>query len=339
MANEQKIFEVSKGALLLPPLPIDAPIFKGLSSALIRWDMLESDISSRANFSGFALIESPLLTARAYFLDSKFVAAFAFGDGKQAKPLTRETLISSYSTRDTNISLYTLDRYIVAMLSNASTWILELERTVPQASFNALFSQLGAQRHTGQLVVLDFDWRGVITMMEGQPILSSYESGSVTFYQHEALTRIAIEAEDAGVQLAVYGKGEFALLDQNAILNEGSFEEVVQTWAEILAFCEARTDAARGKMTFDTQWRAASLSLVERYPELDPFLDEVKFSNSSLTMRRPSPSAFEALIAAYLETLKRLGVNPGALYPLLMQIRDKHLKIWRAAGLEVICPF
>lgn len=338
MANEQKTFEVSKGALLLPPLPTDAPIFKGLSSALIRWDMLESDILSRANFSGFALVESPLLTARAYFLDSKYVAAFAFSD-KQAKPLSRESLISSYSTRDTNISLFTLDRYVVSMLSNASTWILELERTVPQASFNALFSQLGAQRHTGQLIVLDFDWRGVITLMEGQPILSSYESGSVTLYQHEALTRIAIEAEDAGVQLAVYGKGEFALLDQNAILNEGSFEEVVQTWSEIMVFCEARTDAARGKLTFDTHWRAASLSLVERYPELDPFLDEVKFVGSLLTMKRPSPSAFEAMIAAYLETLKRLGVNPAALYPLLMNIRDKHLKIWRAAGLEVICPF
>lgn len=338
MANEQKIYEMSKGALLLPPLPTDAPIFKGLSSALIRWDMLESDIASRANFSGFALISSPLITARAYFLDSKFVAAYAFND-KQAKPLTRESLISNYSSRDTNISLFTLDRYVVTLLSSASTWVLELERTVPQASFNALFSQLAAQRHTGQLIVLDFDWRGVITMLEGQPVLSSYESGDITVYQHEALNRIGIEAEDAGVQLAVFGKGEFALLDQNAILTEGSFEEIVQTWSEILVFCEARTDAARGKLTFDTHWRAAGLSLVERYPELDPFLDEVKFNRSTLTMKRPSPSAFEALIAAYLETMKRLGVNPSALYPLLMNIRDKHLKVWRAAGLEVVCPF
>jgi hypothetical protein len=111
---------------------------------------------------------------------------------------------------------------------------------------------------------------------------------------------------------------------------------VTAAWSELLAFTERRTDAARGKETFDRAWRESCLALAERYPELDPFLSDVKYFDGSLTIRTQTASVLEALVAAYGRSLARLGIPVEALEGLVQPIRDRHRAAWTAAGLESI---
>ncbi len=329
---------VAPVAVSLPPLPLDAPIFQALSSALIRWDMLEADVESRSFFSGFSILQTPQAVARAYFIDSRFAGVVARVGSDAVQAISRESFLSLYMSRDATISLYTLDRYAVQSLLEVTTWNLQLDRVVPQASVSAVMSGIEQQNLTSQLLTLGLDWRGLITYHGGVPVLSSYEQAGRTMFQHEALTRIALEATENGTRFAVYSKMGFSSLDQATILSEASFDELVRTWNEIITFCEKRTDSVRGKDTWDLTFRKARLALVDKYPLLDPFLDEVRYTAGVLIVSRPSKALFDGLVAVYLETLTMLGIPPQALYSLLSPIRDKHLRLWRAAGLEVICP-
>jgi hypothetical protein len=325
-------------ALALPPVPLDAPIFQRLSTALIRWDMLEADVQTRNQFSGFALIESPQVTAHAYFLDSRFVGIVASLGTDLPQLLTKEAFMPMYMHRDAIISLFNLDRYAVQVLLETPSWRLEYERTVPQASVSAVIAAIGVQHYSGQMVLSGADWRGVITLNNGQAVLSSFQQSDKLIFQQEALTRIALESGENGTRFGVFGPRAFSTIDENTILTEASFDEAVRAWNEILGFCEARTDAVRGKDTFDNAFRQARLALVEKHSVLDPFLDEIRFTASVLHVRQPSLEVFEALVPTYLETLRILGIKPEALYALLKPIRDKRLRIWRAAGLEITCP-
>ncbi len=329
---------LSARAFALPPVPVDAPIFQSLSSALIRWDMLEADVQSRSQFSGFSLLQTPQGAARAYFLDSRFVAAVGSIGNELGQMLNRDAFMALYMHREAQISLYTLDRYAVQSLLEIPNWRLDLERVVPQASVSAVMSSVTHQNVTGQMLLLGLDWRGVITYNNGAPVLSSYEQAGRVLFGHEALTRIALESTEDGTRFGIYSQNGFSTVDQETILNETSFDELIRTWNEILAFCENRTDSVRGKDTWDKAFRAARLEVVDRYPLLDPFLDDLRYTVGVLLVQRPSRDLFEGLVAAYLETLKQLGITANALYPLLIPIRDKHRKLWRAAGLEVVCP-
>jgi hypothetical protein len=334
--SNQKV--LPQRALGLPPVPLDAPIFQRLSSALIRWEMLEADVRTRNQFSGFALIESPQVTAHAYFLDSRFVGIVASIGADLPQLLTKEAFMPMYTHREAIISLFNLDRYAVQVLLETPSWRLEYERTVPQASVTAVMAAMSAQQYTGQMLVGGVDWHGVITLNNGQAVLSSFQQNDKLIFQQEALTRIALEAGENGTRFGVFGARAFSTVDEGTVLTDNSFDEVVRTWNEILGFCEARTDAVRGRETFDNAFRQARLALVEKHAVLDPFLDELRFTASVLSVRQPSLEVFEALVPTYLETLRTLGIQPNALYALLKPIRDKHLKIWRAAGLEVVCP-
>jgi hypothetical protein len=325
-------------AFSLPPVPLDAPIFQSLSSALIRWDMLEADVESRSQFSGFSLLRTPQAVARAYFVDSRFAGVLAQIGQEPVQALSRESFFALYMHREATISLYTLDRYAVQSLLEVTTWFKQLERTVPQGSLSATMAACEQQNLTGQLLVLGLDWRGVVTYNTGVVVLSSFEQVGKTLFGQEALTRIALEATEDGTQFALYSKTSFSTLDQDTILGEASFDELTRTWNEILNFCESRTDAVRGKETWDNAFRKARLSLVDNYPILDPFLDELRYTASVLIIARPSKELFEGLVATYLETLKLLSIPPQALFTLLAPIRDKHRRLWRAAGLEVVCP-
>ncbi len=329
---------ITPTAFALPPVPLDAPIFQALSSALIRWDMLEADVESRSQFSGFSVLQTPQAMARAYFIDSRLSGVVGQVANDTPQTLSREGFMSLYMNRDASISLYTLDRYAVQSLLEVTTWQLQLERVVPQASVSAVIAAIEQQSLTGQLLALGLDWRGLITYNNGAPVLVSYEQSGRTLFQQEAQTRIALESTEANTRFAVYSKNGFSSLDQDTILGESSFDELTRTWNEILSFCEKRTDAVRGKDTWDLAFRKARLELVERYPRLDPFLEELRYTAGLLIVASPSRELFEGLVAAYLETLKQLLIPPQALYPLLTPIRDKHQRLWRAAGLEVICP-
>ncbi len=325
-------------AFVLPPVPLDAPIFQALSSALIRWDMLEADVESRSQFSGFSILRTPTGVARAYFIDSRLAGVVGQIGAETGQILGREGFLSLYMNREASISLYTLDRYAVQSLLEIGTWDLQLERVVPQASVSAIMSSIEQQNLTGQLLTLGEDWRGVMTYNNGTPVLVSYEQAERVLFQHEAQTRIALESTEEGTRFAVYSKNGFSSLDQNTILSESSFDELIRAWNEILSFCEKRTDSVRGKDTWDLTFRKARLLLVDRYGTLDPFLDDLRYTASLLIVSRPSQELFEGLVAAYLETLKQLQIPPEALYPLIAPIRDKYRRLWRAAGLEVVCP-
>ncbi|MFN3266143.1 MAG: hypothetical protein ACK41E_04810 [Deinococcales bacterium] len=325
-------------AFALPPVPLDAPIFQALSSALIRWDMLEADIESRNQFSGFAVLCTPQAVARAYFVDSRFAGVLAQVGQDPVQALSRESFLSLYMHREATISLYTLDRYAVKSLLEVTTWSKQFERTVPQASLTATMASCEQQNLTGQLLVLGLDWRGVLTYNMGSVVLASFEQVGKTLLGQEAQTRIALEATETGTQFALYSKNAFSTLDQDTILTESSYDELIRTWNEILNFCESRTDAARGKETWDNAFRQARLALVDTYPDLDPFLDNLRYIAGVLIISRPSTEVFEGLVATYLETLKLLSIPAPALFPLLTPIRDKHRRLWRAAGLEVVCP-
>ncbi len=329
---------ITPTAFALPPVPLDAPIFQALSSALIRWDMLEADVESRSQFSGFSILQTPQAMARAYFIDSRLAGVVGQVATDTPQTLSREGFMSLYMNRDASISLYTLDRYAVQSLLEVATWQLQLERVVPQASVSAVIAAIEQQNLTGQLLALGLDWRGIITYNNGAAVLVSYEQSGRILFQQEAQTRIALEAGEDNTRFAVYSKSGFSSLDQDTILGEASFDELTRTWNEILSFCEKRTDSVRGKDTWDLTFRKARLQLVERYPLLDPFLEELRYTAGLLFIGSPSRELFEGLVAAYLETLKQLSIPPQALYPLLAPIRDKHRRLWRAAGLEVICP-
>ncbi len=329
---------VAPMAFALPPVPLDAPIFQTLSSALIRWDMLETDVESRSQFSGFAVLKTPQGLARAYFIDSRLAGMVGQMGQEIPQALTRDGFMSLYMNREASISLYTLDRYAVQCLLEVTTWGLQLERVVPQASVSAVMSSFEQQNMTGQLLTLGLDWRGVLTYNNGSPVLVSYEQAGRILFQQEALTRIALESTEDGTRFAVYSKNGFSNLDQNTILSAASFDELTRAWNEILSFCEKRTDSVRGKDTWDLTFRKARLVLVDRYPALDPFLDELRYTAGLLIISSPNAELFEGMVAAYLETLKQLAIPVAALYPLLSPIRDKYRRLWRAAGLEVICP-
>jgi hypothetical protein len=325
-------------AFALPPVPLDAPIFQALSSALIRWDMLEADVESRSQFSGFSILRTPQGVARAYFIDSRLAGVIGQVGNEAGQPLSRDNFLALYMNREASISLYTLDRYAVQSLLEVTNWDLQLERVVPQASVSAIMASMTQQNLTGQLLTLGTDWRGIMTYNNGTPVLVSYEQAGRVLFQQEAQTRIALESTEDGTRFAVYSKNDFSNLDQNTILSETSFDELTRTWNDILSFCEKRTDSVRGKDTWDLAFRKARLLVVDRYPILDPFLDDLRYTAGLLIVSRPSKELFEGLVAAYLETLKQLQISPEALYPLIVPIRDKYRRLWRAAGLEVICP-
>lgn len=319
-------------------MPLDAPIFQALSSALIRWDMLEADVESRSQFSGFSVLRTPQAIARAYFVDSRFAGVLAQVGQDPIQALSRESFFALYMHREATISLYTLDRYAVKSLLEVTTWSKQLERTVPQASLTATMASCEQQNLTGQLLVLGADWRGVLTYNMGIVVLASFEQVGKTLFGQEAQTRIALEATEAGTQFALYSKNAFATLDQDTILSESSYDQVTRAWNEILHFCENRTDSVRGKETWDNAFRRARLALVDKYPDLDPFLDNLRYTAGVLIISRPSTELFEGLVATYLETLSLLSIPATALFSLLAPIRDKHRRLWRAAGLEVVCP-
>jgi hypothetical protein len=337
---EKQLNQLSFGAaaFALPPVPLTSPIFQALSSALIRWDMLEADVESRSQFSGFSVLRTPTSLARAYFIDSRLAGVIGQVGNEPGFSMSRENFLALYMNREASISLYTLDRYAVQSLLEVGTWELQLERVVPQASVSAIMSSIEQQSLTGQLLTLGDDWRGVLTYNNGVPVLASFEQAERVLFQHEAQTRIALESTEDGTRFGVYSKRGFSSLDQTTILSETSYDELIRAWNDILSFCEKRTDSVRGKDTWDLSFRAARLVVVDRYPSLDPFLDELRYTAGLLIVSRPSKELFEGMVAAYLETLKQLKIPPEALYPLLTPIRDKYHRLWRAAGLEVICP-
>jgi hypothetical protein len=117
---------------------------------------------------------------------------------------------------------------------------------------------------------------------------------------------------------------------------EVTWPMVMAAWSELLAFTERRTNAARGSETFDRTWRESCIALAERYPELDPFFADVKYTAGTLNVRVQTPSIIEALLAAYQRSLARLGIPLEALEPLMQPIRARHQNAWAAAGLEAL---
>ncbi|WP_135228305.1 hypothetical protein [Deinococcus fonticola] len=88
----------------------------------------------------------------------------------------------------------------------------------------------------------------------------------------------------------------------------------------------------RANPAFSEAWRQVSMQLSGKHPVLDPFANEVRVLNGQLQVDKDAnPKELKpALLAAYLTTLRRLGLRLNDV-PAGELRRDEH---WRAAGLE-----
>lgn len=321
--------------------------------------MLEDDLGNRGGFSGVVEITTRDRLGRVYYLESQAVGSHVLSlDGLQ-RALGKGIVAELLREAEALLSVYALEPAVARLSIAAPNWSVLRSAPATPALLLEWLDELELNAHTGEFELATDRGIGSILFEYGQKVLISFSAPDAPpVFGLDALSMHKIAARWPDALLSVIGRETATVTSatpkastpaaspvaapQVAVVPSPppSFqpEEIIAAWREVLEFTEYRTDSARGKGQFDLAWREVCLGLVDRYPQLDPFLEDVRYRSGKLIVSRPTSASFEALGAAYTRVLAKLNVPSAAVRPLLVPLRDKHASVWREARLEVVCP-
>jgi hypothetical protein len=348
-------------------------VYRDLPSHAVDWSMIEEDLSHRPGFSGMIEVIATGISGRVFYLESQVIASHLFGP--QGFQRVRASSFVAQLLHDTKakLSVYAMDAAVVRPVVATPSWDVQRSVVANPAVFFEWLDQLELNAGTASIELLGSRGSGFVLFEYGNKVLICFQAatpGASAVFGMEALNmhKMAARWPDATLHLlardtttagfsASFGASSAGIAESSsgapkarAAAPSGTqssdktpsgtvlFPDMIAAWQAVLEFTEYRMDHARGQGTFDQVWREVCLELVDRYPQLDPFLEDIRYQNGVLSMHRPSGTGIEALSVAYLRTLGKLGIQIEAVRPLLKPIRDRHQPVWRAAGLEVVCP-
>ena len=353
-------------------LPTDRIVYRDLPSHAVDWSMIEEDLSHRPGFSGVIEVVATGISGRVFYLESQVIASHLFG--LQGFQRVRAPSLVAQLLRDANakLSVYALDAAVVRLVVATPNWDVQRSVVANPAVFFEWLDQLELNAGTASIELLGSPGSGFVLFEYGNKALICFQPatpGVSAVFGIEALNFLKTAARwpDATLRLLARDTTTAGFSAGGAVESPStspagptagervgvpsgtessgkkpsdavSFAEMITAWQAVLEFTEYRMDHARGQGTFDRVWREVCLELVDRYPQLDPFLEDIRYHNGVLSMHRPSGMGLEALSVAYLRALGKLGIQIEAVRPLLKPIRERHQSVWRAAGLEAICP-
>lgn len=354
-------------------LPTDRIVYRDLPSHAVDWSMIEEDLSHRSGFSGMIEVLATGISGRVFYLESQVIASHLFGMQGFQRVRAPSFVAQLLHDASAKLSVYALDAAVVRLVAATPNWDLQGSVAAKPEVFFEWLDQLELNAGTASIELLGSHGSGFVLFEYGNKVLISFQPaapGALAVFGIEALNMLktaaswpdatlhllARDTTTAGFSVSVGAAespnassvaatpGERSRIPSGTESSDktpsttASFAEITSAWQAVLEFTEYRIDHARGRGTFDRVWREVCLELVDRYPQLDPFLEDIRYMNGVLSMHRPSIMGVEALGAAYLRTLGKLGIQIEAVRPLLKPICDQYQPAWRAAGLEVVCP-
>jgi hypothetical protein len=336
------------------PLPTDRVIYRDLPSHVVDWTMLEEDLGHRSGFSGVVEIITSDRMGRVYYLESQAVSSHVHTAEGWQRSLGVGSVTQLLGEADARLSVFSLEAAVVRLSIAAPRWNVQRTASASSALLLEWLDELELNTHTGEIELVTDRGTGSVLLEYGQKVLISFSAPDAPpVFGLEALNMQKTAARWPEAILRVTGRESTTLTSRpmasapppavaqptaNKPPMAARPEEMIEAWREVLEFTEFRTDSARGKGSFDLAWREVCLELVDRYPQLDPFLDDVRYTAGALKVARPFGTSFEALGAAYHRVLSKLNVPITAVRPLLIPLRDRHAPVWREAQLEVVCP-
>jgi hypothetical protein len=333
------------------PLPTDRVIYRDLPSHVVDWTMLEEDLEHRDGFCGVVEITTDDRVGRVYYLEAQAVGSHVHTAEGWQRSLGVGSVTDLLRDSDARLSVFSLEAAVVRLCIAAPRWNVMRAAPASPALFLEWLDDLELNAHTGELELLTDRGTGSVLLEYGLKVLISFSAPDAPpVFGLEALNMQKTAARWSEAILRVTGRDAQTLnqkptahavnRDVASKVPESAIQplEMIAAWRDVLEFTEFRTDSARGKGSFDLVWREVCLELVDRYPQLDPFLDDVRYVAGKLNVSRPSGASFEALGAAYHRVLSKLSIPIAAVRPLLIPLRDRHAAVWREAQLEVLCP-
>ena len=336
------------------PLPTDRVIYRDLPSHVVDWTMLEDDLTNRGGFCGVVEIVTGERLGRVYYLESQAVGSHVLMADGWHRALGAGSASDLLREPDARLSVYALETAVARLSIGAANWNLLRTAQASPALLLEWLDELEVNAHTGELELQTDRGTGSVLLEYGLKVLISFSAPDAPpVFGLDALNMLKIASRWQEAVLRVLGRENPTTASQVAAPAPAAQPDakpqvaqnpqarpadLIAAWREVLEFTEYRTDSARGKGSFDAAWRAVCLELVDRYPQLDPFLEDVRYASGKLSILRPNGAAFEALGAAYHGVLGKLSIPSAAVRPLLIPLRDKYLTVWREAQLEVVCP-
>jgi hypothetical protein len=331
------------------PLPSDRVIYRDLPSHVVDWTMLEEDLGHRNGFCGVVEITTSGRVGRVYYLEAQAVGSHVHTDEGWQRTLGAGSVADLLREADARLSVFSLEAAVVRLSIAAPRWNVLRTAVASPAVLLEWLDDLELNAHTGEIELITDRGTGSVLLEYGVKVLISFSAPDAPpVFGLEALNMQKTAARWSEATLRVTGRDSQTLNQKPAAAQAVADQapepvalktsEIIAAWRDVLEFTEFRTDSARGKGSFDPAWRAVCLELVDRYPQLDPFLDDVRYAAGQLSVSRPSGASFEALGAAYHRVLSKLSIPITAVRPLLIPLRDRHAAVWREAQLEVVCP-
>ncbi len=333
------------------PLPSDRVVYRDLPSHVVDWTMLEEDLEHRSGFSGVVEITTNDRVGRVYYLEAQAVGNHVHTALGWQRSLGAGNVTDLLREADARLSVFALEAAVVRSCIAAPRWTVMRTAPASPALFLEWLDDLELNAHTGELELVTDRGTGSVLVEYGLKVLISFSAPDAPpVFGLEALNMQKTATRWPEAMLRVTGR-DAQTLNQTptapAVNRDVAAQspvaaaqplEMIAAWRDVLEFTEFRTDSARGKGSFDLVWREVCLELVDRYPQLDPFLDDVRYVAGKLHVSKPSAASFEALGAAYYRVLSKLNIPIAAVRPLLIPLRDRHAAVWREAQLEVVCP-
>jgi hypothetical protein len=316
------------------PLPTDRVIYRDLPSHVVDWTMLEEDLGHRSGFSGVVEIITSDRMGRVYYLESQAVSSHVHTAEGWQRSLGVGSVTQLLGEADARLSVFSLEAAVVRLCIAAPRWNVQRTASASSALLLEWLDELELNTHTGEIELVTDRGTGSVLLEYGQKVQKTAARWP------EAILRVTGRESTTLTSRPMASAPPPAVAQPTANKTPMTArpEEMIEAWREVLEFTEFRTDSARGKGSFDLAWREVCLELVDRYPQLDPFLDDVRYAAGALKVARPFGTSFEALGAAYHRVLSKLNVPITAVRPLLIPLRDRHAPVWREAQLEVVCP-
>lgn len=348
------------------PLPTDRMIYRDLPSHVVDWTMLEDDLGNRGGFSGVVEIVAGDRLGRVYYLESQAVGSHVLMADGWHRALGTGSAMELLRDPEARLSVFGLEAAVSRLSMAAPNWNLLRSAPADPALMLEWLDDLELNAFTGELEISTERGAGSVLFEYGLKVLISFTAPDTPpVFGLDALNMHKVAARWPEAVMRVLGRetatatvkpsapivssppvGALPVVPEPrpgvpappSPAVEVRPQDMIVAWREVLEFTEFRTDSARGKGSFDTAWRAVCLELVDRYPQLDPFLEDVRYTAGNLSIARPNGASFEALGAAYHGVLGKLNVPSAAVRPLLVPLRDKYRSVWREAQLEVVCP-
>ncbi len=331
-------------------LPKGEAVYEHLSTSFANFGELLLDLRSNAH-TGYIEIGYWQYSA-VLFMDSGTVVNAVEETADGGKTTGRRAVMSileKAKEKEGTVSVYALRPDMVSTLAGVvKSKVVYENLTTEFTDLDRLIAKLRDEGHTGFIEVKTNDGKadGVILLQAGEPVESIFSTGGNAVSGNGVLPRIVQAAAAAGATFNVHRTAnERALGESEEIMAGFDLPDLVSVWEKLISGAEEIISEELGGNVFLDAFKDTLIDKADKYPFLDPFAGEFKYSRGRIKYTGSTATRFsEAVGDCLTSTIAKLdGESPGtdltaAVRAQLQSMKKKYAKAIGRFNIDAVLP-